>query len=92
MKPTDVLIRNPVAVLREEADDWAILFNPDTCEAVGTNPVGVRIWKLINGKRRVEEITEAVCKRFRDVPASAAAEVTEFLARLVDRGFAAIVP
>ncbi len=30
----------PVADLREEFDDWAVLFNPDTAQAVGINPVG----------------------------------------------------
>lgn len=38
-------IVNPIVVLREEFDDWAILFNPDTDAAVGINPVGVGAWK-----------------------------------------------
>jgi hypothetical protein len=46
-------IANPTVVLREEFDDWAILFNPDTAEAVGTNPVGVAVWKLMDGRRNL---------------------------------------
>jgi len=31
----DKPIPNPFVVLREEFDDWAILFNPDNARAVG---------------------------------------------------------
>ena len=48
---SDLPIANPVCVLREEFDDWAVLFNPDTADAVGINPVGVAVWKLMDGRR-----------------------------------------
>ena len=41
-------VANPLIVLREEFDDWAILFDPDTGSAVGINPVGVAIWKVLD--------------------------------------------
>ena len=50
------LIVNPSVVLREEFDDWAILFNPDSANAVGINPVGVAVWKLMDGHRGTEDI------------------------------------
>jgi hypothetical protein len=43
-------VANPLIVLREEFDDWAILFDPDTGNAFGLNPTGVFIWKLLDGK------------------------------------------
>ncbi|RPJ51839.1 MAG: SynChlorMet cassette protein ScmD, partial [Acidobacteria bacterium] len=49
MKQMDRPIANPTVVLREEFDDWAVLFNPDTAAAVGTNPVGVAVWKRMDG-------------------------------------------
>ena len=49
-------IANPIVVLRKEFDDWAVLFNPDTAEAVGVNPVGVAIWELLDGKNSLEDI------------------------------------
>ena len=38
-------IANPLAVLREEFDNWAILFDPATGNAFGLNPVGVLLRK-----------------------------------------------
>jgi SynChlorMet cassette protein ScmD len=87
MKPTDIPIANPVVVLREETDDWAILFNPDTCEAVGINPTGVRIWKLMDGSRDLATITTALTSRFAGVPEGAALEVSDYVVGLAARGF-----
>ena len=38
MPDNDKLIANPVLVLREEFDDWAILFDPDSGDAHALNP------------------------------------------------------
>jgi SynChlorMet cassette protein ScmD len=80
-------IANPLVVLREEFDDWAILFNPETAEAVGINPTGVTIWKLMDGERGVEDIVQAIEQGFRDVPDTAVKEVTTFVDDLARRGF-----
>ncbi len=87
-KPT----ANPIVVLREEFDDWAVLFNPDTAEAVGINPVSVLIWKLLDGKHTVSEITAEVDKQFSKVPDAAPAEISRFIESLVKRGFAEFNP
>jgi len=39
----DKLNANPGVVLREEFDDWAVLFDPDTGESFAVDPVGVFI-------------------------------------------------
>ncbi len=80
-------VANPVVVLREEFDDWAILFNPDTAEAVGTNPVGVAIWKLMDGKRTLQEIVKEIEDRFAEVPDAAIDEVAAFVSKLTESGF-----
>jgi SynChlorMet cassette protein ScmD len=78
---------NPVAVLREEFDDWAVLFNPDTAEAVGTNPVGVFVWKKMNGGNTLERIVGMVRESFEGVPEEAAEEVLRFVKELAEKGF-----
>jgi SynChlorMet cassette protein ScmD len=83
----DKPIANPTVVLREEFDDWAILFNPDTADAVGTNPVGVAVWKLLDGRHTLEEIVTKIKDQFADVPSAAAKEVTAFVKDLAERGF-----
>jgi len=80
-------IANPGVVLREEFDDWAILFNPDTADAVGTNPVGVAVWKLMDGKHGIEEIIVEIKGQFADVPNAAPQDILGFIKDLTKRGF-----
>jgi SynChlorMet cassette protein ScmD len=87
MNPTDRPIANPVVVLREEFDDWAVLFNPDTADAVGTNPVGVAVWKRMDGKRCLGEIVSEIRDGFEDVPEAALEEITAFVDKLSESGF-----
>jgi len=87
MKISHKPVANPVTVLREEFDDWAILFNPDTAEAVGVNPVGVAIWKLIDGRRSIEEISSSVAEQFDQTPPTLIDEVRKYVDDLSARGF-----
>lgn len=87
MNALKVPIANPVVVLREESDDWAVLFNPDTADAVGTNPVGVAVWKLMDGQRSTDEILDEISEQFNDVPEAVDEEVTSFINDLAERGF-----
>jgi SynChlorMet cassette protein ScmD len=80
-------IINPVVVLREEFDDWAILFNPDTAAASGINPVGVAVWKRMDGKKSIEEIVAEINDCFEAVPCNALEEVTLFVTSLAEKGF-----
>ncbi len=68
MKLSTLPIANPLVVLREEFDDCAILFNPDTADAVGLNPVGVAVWKQLNGKNTLEAILKEIQAEFSDTP------------------------
>jgi SynChlorMet cassette protein ScmD len=86
---SDVLspIPNPVAVLREEFDDWAVLFNPDTAQAVGINPVGVTVWKLMDGKRSVDELVSQIKDHYDEVPETAREDIDAFIKNLTKGGF-----
>ena len=90
MNQADRPIANPLVVLREEFDDWAILFNPDTAAAAGTNPVGVAVWKLMDGKKHLDEIAAEIKNRFDDTPAAAFKEIAAFVDTLVENGFAGL--
>jgi SynChlorMet cassette protein ScmD len=81
---------NPVVVLREEFDDWAVLYNPDTATAIGLNPTAVTIWKLLDGRRSVVDVVNSITATFADPPPTAAAEIGELLDSLVDGGFLAV--
>ncbi len=87
MNTSNKPIANPVCVLREEFDDWAVLFNPDTADAVGLNPVGVAAWKQMDGNRTLDEIVAAITDEFDNVPDSAVDELRQYVDMLVEHGF-----
>ncbi len=80
-------IANPVCVLREEFDDWAVLFNPDTANAVGINPTGVHMWKLMDGQHSLEDIANAMIALFDEVPDTTLEDVRKFVDALAEQGF-----
>jgi len=88
---SDMPIANPVVVFREEFDDWAVLFNPDTADAAGINPVGCEVWKLLDGRHTIEDIIVSIRDRFEDVPGTAADEIVSFIKELEQRGFVGYV-
>jgi SynChlorMet cassette protein ScmD len=79
-------IANPQIVLREEFDDWAILFDPDTGDGYGLNPVSVFIWKLLDGSHTLDCILKRLGESFGDVPEDAADHLSEFIEELSRRG------
>ncbi len=83
-----VPIANPMIVFREEFDDWAILFDPDTGKAFGINPVGASIWKQLDGKRSQNDIAAVIRGSFKGAPDDVNAHIKEFLQELVKSGFA----
>jgi SynChlorMet cassette protein ScmD len=87
MNQMDKPIANPIVVLREEFDDWAILFNPDTADAVGTNPVGVAVWKRMDGKRSLEDIVSEIKTSFENAPETTLEDITTFVSTLAQQGF-----
>ncbi len=90
MEPSDKPTRSPVVVLREEFDDWAVLFNPDTGDAVGINPVGIAAWKLMDGRRSLHEIVAETGQLFEGTPDKALDDMTSFVGNLAERGFVGI--
>ncbi len=84
----DRLTANPTVVLREESDDWAILFNPDTGESFAVDPVGVFLWKRLDGRHAFESILAELRQKFEEVPEAAREDCIEFLDDLRKRGFA----
>lgn len=79
---------NPVVVLRQEFDNWAVLFNPDTADAVGINPVGVAVWKLMDGRHTIADAVTRIQQQFANVPGSASEEVRAFIEQLIEQGYA----
>jgi hypothetical protein len=79
MNSTDRPIAHPQAVLHDEFDDWAILFQPLTGEAVGVGPVGVEIWKLLDGRRTLAEIAAEIAALCAEPQKAVLADTLTFL-------------
>ena len=87
MEISDKPIANPLIVLREEFDDWAILFDPDTGDGFGLNPVSVFIWKRLDGKHTPQDILRELLETCEDVPENAEQEIKDFIEELEEKGY-----
>ena len=88
MLQNDKPVANPLVVLREEFDDWAILFDPDTGNAFGLNPTGVFVWKLLDGAHTLDDLLVRLRESADDVPDEVSDHVSEFVQELTKRGLA----
>ncbi len=85
-------VRNPDVVLREEDEDGALLFNPDTDQVKVINNTGLYIWQQCDGTRGLDRITVAVQDEFEGAPADQVAQdVREFVEGMTAAGFIGIV-
>jgi len=70
----------------------AVILSMESKVLRGLNPVGSRIWDLIDGQRSLEEITGTIVLEFDVTPADAAQDVRTFIQELLDRGLVTQVP
>lgn len=84
-----VVIAKPLVILREEFDDRAILFDPDTGHTFAINPIGVLVWKRLNGLNNLADIAQEVCQRAAGVPSDVVCHIGTFVQTAVDLGLAA---
>ena len=81
---------NPNIVLREEYDDWAVLFDPDTGNTCGVSPTGVFIWKQLDGQKSKADILQALGDACDDqLPETAGDDYDAFIQQLLDKGLIA---
>ena len=88
MDRTDRPIANPIVVLREEFDDWAVLFDPDTGHGFGLNPTGVYIWKLLDGQHSIDDMLTALRRGAEEVPQEAGEHLIAFVQELAEQSLA----
>ena len=79
--------QNPMVVFREEFDDWAVLFDPDTGETYGLDPVSVFVWKKLDGKHSIKKILAELDEACIDgIPKEAVKDVNDFVDDLTSKG------
>ena len=88
MGDNDRPITKPLVVLREEFDDRAVLFDPDTGNAYGINPVGVFVWKNLDGQHTIQDILKELNDTCEGVPEEAEEHLKDLIEDLVQKGLA----
>jgi hypothetical protein len=81
-------IRNPDVVLREEDEDGALLFNPDTNQVKVINATALFIWNHCDGKNSFLSIIEDIQTEFDQVPADQVnQDVSDLIEDLIQSSF-----
>ncbi len=88
MQDSNKLVANPLIVLREEFEDSAILYNPDSGSTFGLNSLGMFIWKRLDGLHSEEDILKAMQANYENVPEGADAHLKGFIQSLRKRNLA----
>lgn len=65
---------NPVISFKDEGDEGAVLYNPDSDKVVIINAVGTAIWQFIEQPRTADEIVAMLVDCFSAVEADKAHE------------------
>jgi hypothetical protein len=86
MSTEPVFRRSPHVVYQELAgEEGAVLLNLDTGVYFGLNPVGARIWELLENPRSEAQLQATIAEEFEVDPDVALTDVREFLAGLNER-------
>jgi len=78
---------NPTIVLREEFENRGFLYDPDTGNTYHLNPVGVFVWKRLDGRHTISQIVDKLSRKFEKVPVSVVEDLKVFLHDLREKGF-----
>lgn len=80
------------AVRASVSDDGLVLLDVQGGLVLMSNPVGARIWQLMEQRQTCVEIAAQLAEDYRVVPERALNDVTAFLTALIARGFVTVVP
>lgn len=78
--------RNPSSAFKPIGDEGGLVVLPDRSEVKVLNPVGVRVFGLLDGKRSLGEIVGLICEEYEVTPEQAAHDVEAFVGLLAREG------
>ena len=85
-------MKNPDVVVREEDEDGALIYSPDTDQIRVLNPTGFFIYQLCDGSNDLNGIILAVKNTFKDVPDDqVSSQVGEYIDDMLNSGFIGIL-
>ena len=81
--------RHPDSAFRPIADEGGLVVLPGRAEVKVLNPVGIRIFGLLDGTHSVEEITQIIAAEYEVADRQAREDVRAFLEELQTHGMLA---
>ncbi|MDP8239058.1 MAG: PqqD family peptide modification chaperone [Candidatus Hatepunaea meridiana] len=85
------VIANPTVVFREDLDDIAVIFDPDSGKAFSLNHTGVLIWKSLDGKRSEKDILEKLETDYNNLPENVEDHLNKFINTMITNGLVGYV-
>ncbi len=83
---TQLPARNDEKIAWRIVDHQAVVLSLEDKQIRGLNPVGTRIWELIDGKTTFDQIARIISREFDISPAQAMQDTQEFINQLVEKG------
>ena len=80
------VFRTNPAIVWKLVHDEAVLLNPANGEYFGLNEVGSEIWKTIDGKKSLAEISALLLAEYDVVPTVLEADMLELIGELLNKG------
>lgn len=80
---------NEVAVFRSLGAE-GVLFKVDTAEYFGLDPVGSRIWFLLEQSRSLRDVLQELCKEYDCSEQQCREDLLGFVGRLVENGLVSV--
>ena len=94
---TDNLIRMDSKIVRDneiifsEMDGETVMMSIEKGEYYGINPIGSRIWGLLDSPKKVSELCDTLLPDYDVTPEQCAQDVLSFLNRMAEKGIIKIV-
>lgn len=86
------IMANPRITLQEEPDRWGLLYDPNIDFSLGMNPTSVFLWKQLENKTTIKDITTKIKDGFSNVPMGIEKEVTQLVKGLMKLEFVTATP
>ncbi len=77
MSPKTSYQANPVISFKDEGNEGAVLYNPDTDKVVVVNAVGAKIWLFLNEPRTFDGVVSMLIETYAEVDIEKAGEDVE---------------
>jgi len=87
----DATVGIPEEVVFRELDGEAVLLNLESGIYFGLDPVGTRIWQLVEAHRALRRVLEALQTEYDAPPASLETDLVRFVDQLHGKGLLTVV-